>query len=81
LIRPSPPITGGFFCVKTGAVRVSGLSENGREIVLDYYCSGVWFGETSMLDGLERSHDAEARRSTTVRHLRQRLLLTALESY
>jgi CRP-like cAMP-binding protein len=96
----------GFFCVKTGAVRVSGLARDGREIVLDFYGHGVWFGETSMLDGLKRSHNAQAHGPATVWHLpqtdfeemvagcppfargmlrleglRQRLLLTALESY
>jgi CRP/FNR family transcriptional regulator, cyclic AMP receptor protein len=53
-------IADGFYLVKTGAIRVSGVSGGGRETVLDFYGPEVWFGEVSMLDGLPRTHDAYA---------------------
>lgn len=50
----------GIFGVVEGSIRVSGISAQGRETVLDFYGPGSWFGEVSMLDGLPRSHDADA---------------------
>ncbi len=63
-------IADGFYLVKTGAVRVSGVSSAGRETVLDFYGPGVWFGEVSMLDGLPRTHDAQAYDPATLLQLR-----------
>lgn len=50
----------GIYVVLEGCVRVSGISLEGRETVLDFYGPGSWFGEVSTLDDGPRGHDAEA---------------------
>lgn len=55
-----------FFCVLEGCIRVSGSSSEGREAVLSLYEPGTWFGEISMLDGLQRTHDAYAHTHTVL---------------
>lgn len=62
----------GFYGVIEGAVRLGGISAEGRETVLDFFGPGSWFGETSLLDGLPRSHDADAHGPTVLLHLRPR---------
>lgn len=59
----------GVYCVVSGAVRISGLVSDGREIVLDIYGPGVWFGEVAPLDGMPRAHSADAYGAATLRHL------------
>jgi CRP/FNR family transcriptional regulator, cyclic AMP receptor protein len=46
----------GMYGVLEGSVRVSGISPKGREIILDFYGPGSWFGEVSALNGLSRGH-------------------------
>ncbi|MBN8509530.1 MAG: Crp/Fnr family transcriptional regulator [Burkholderiales bacterium] len=50
---------GGWFGLVEGSVRVSGTTADGRESVLIFVEPGRWFGETSLIDGLRRTHDAE----------------------
>lgn len=50
----------GWFGLVEGSVRISGTSAEGRESVLTFVEPGRWFGETSLVDGLRRTHDAEA---------------------
>jgi CRP-like cAMP-binding protein len=59
----------GMYYVVGGAVRVSGLVSDGREIVLDVYGPGVWFGELGAFDGMPRTHNAHAYEATTLRQL------------
>ena len=59
----------GMYGVLEGSVRVSGISPEGREIILDFYGPGSWFGEVSALNGLSRGHDAEAYVPTTLLHV------------
>jgi CRP-like cAMP-binding protein len=59
----------GLYCVIEGSIRISGISEGGKEILLDFYGPGVWFGEVSMLDGLPRIHDAEAQEASSLHQL------------
>lgn len=60
----------GMYGVVEGSVRVSGLSVEGRQTVLDFYGPGSWFGEVAMVDGLPRSHDADAHGPTVLLQLR-----------
>jgi CRP-like cAMP-binding protein len=62
--------TDGFFGVVKGSIRVSGISVDQRETVLDFYGPGSWIGEVSMLDGLPRTHDANAHGDAIVLHIR-----------
>jgi CRP/FNR family transcriptional regulator, cyclic AMP receptor protein len=50
----------GMYGVLEGCIRVSGISREGRETILDFYGPGSWIGEVSALDGLPRIHDAYA---------------------
>jgi len=52
-------------CAK-GAVRISSISMSGREISLTYVEPGIWFGDTALLDGERRTHDAHAHGDTTI---------------
>ncbi len=59
----------GMYRVIEGAVRVSGISGDSRETVLDFYGPGVWFAEVSALDGLPRTHDATAEVPASLLHI------------
>ncbi len=59
----------GMFGVAEGTLRLSGITPDGQEIVLDFYGPGVWFGEVAPLDGLPRGHDVDAYGPATVLHL------------
>lgn len=50
----------GVYCVLKGCIRVSGVSGDGHESVLDFYGTKTWFGEVAMLDGSLRAQDAVA---------------------
>lgn len=52
--------TTGFYVLTSGTLRVSTVSEGGREAVLAVLEAGNWFGEASALDGLPRTHDVAA---------------------
>jgi CRP/FNR family transcriptional regulator, cyclic AMP receptor protein len=56
----------GIYGVLEGCVCLSGISGQSRKTVLDFYGPGVWFGEVTALDGLPRTHDAEAYGSTVL---------------
>lgn len=59
----------GVYGVLKGSVRVSGISGDGQETILDFYGPGSWFGEVSTLNGLPRGHDAKAYMPTTLLHV------------
>lgn len=59
----------GVYGVLEGAIRVSGVSREGRVTVLDFYGPGSWIGEVSTLEGSPRIHDADAHGATLVMHL------------
>jgi len=52
-------------CAK-GAVRVSSTTISGKQITFAYVEPGAWFGDTAMLDGDNRTHDAYAHGDTTL---------------
>ena len=49
-----------------GAVRISGVSLSGKQVVLTYAEPGTWFGDIALFDGLPRTHDANAHGDTTL---------------
>jgi CRP/FNR family transcriptional regulator, cyclic AMP receptor protein len=59
----------GMYGVLEGCIRISGISWEGRETILDFYGPGSWIGEVSALDGLPRIHDANACGLTAVLHI------------
>jgi len=56
----------GLYAIVDGAIRVSGVSESGKEAVLTLLESPQWFGEVSVFDGQPRTHDAIAESATRV---------------
>lgn len=50
----------GLYAVVSGAFRISGVSEAGKEAVLAVVEPPQWFGEISVFDRLPRTHDGEA---------------------
>ncbi|ABM94909.1 MULTISPECIES: Crp/Fnr family transcriptional regulator [Methylibium] len=52
--------------VAAGAVRISSVSLSGKLVTLTYAEPGIWLGDTSLFDGLPRTHDANAHGDTTL---------------
>lgn len=50
----------GLYGVLSGRVRISTHGHDGRELLVNLFEPGGWFGEISMFDGLPRTHDAYA---------------------
>lgn len=50
----------GLYGVLSGRVRISTHGLDGRELLVNLFEPGGWFGEISMFDGLPRTHDAYA---------------------
>lgn len=51
---------GGFYALLSGTLKMSTLSEDGKEAILVVLESGTWFGEISLIDHQPRTHDATA---------------------
>lgn len=56
--RGDPP--DGLYALIEGTVRVSGVTEAGKEAILAVAEPPNWFGEISLFDGLPRTHNAVA---------------------
>lgn len=50
----------GMYGIMSGQVRASSTTADGREVLLAVLESGVWFGESSLFDGMPRTYDAYA---------------------
>ncbi|MFY0572873.1 Crp/Fnr family transcriptional regulator [Archangium lansingense] len=68
----------GLYCVVEGAIRISGVSESGKEALLMLMEPPHWFGEISLIDGQPRTHDATAEGTTQVLQVPQAALKTLL---
>jgi CRP-like cAMP-binding protein len=68
-VRGDPPT--GLFAVVDGAIRVTAVTEAGREVVLTRMEPPAWFGEIAVFDGHPRTHDAVADGATVVVHVPQ----------
>src|SRR4051812_15684832 len=64
----------GLYAVVDGAIRVSGVSDAGKEALLTLLEPPQWFGEVSLFDGQPRTHDAIAEGETRVLHVPQAAL-------
>ena len=53
-------VPGGFYGLLRGTLKISSLRADGREAILVLLESGNWIGETSLIDGDPRTHDATA---------------------
>ena len=70
-----------FFVIKTGEVKVTKLSNDGREVILAILGESEFFGEMSLLDGEGRSANIVANEDSTVLTLSRNDFLSCLESY
>ena len=70
-----------FFVIKTGEVKVTKLSDDGREVILAILGESDFFGEMSLLDGEGRSANIVANEDSTALTLSRNNFLSCLESY
>ncbi|MEA1882755.1 MAG: Crp/Fnr family transcriptional regulator [Candidatus Marinimicrobia bacterium] len=70
-----------FFIITKGAVKVTRLSDDGREVILAILGESDFFGEMSLLDGEGRSANIVANDHAEVLTLSRNDFLDCLESY
>lgn len=70
-----------LFGVVSGRVQVLGHGADGREFVLTVLGPGEWFGELSLFDGLERTHDNVAIGETELLTVESREVETLLRAH
>jgi len=70
-----------FFIMTSGTVKVTRLSDDGREVILALLGESDFFGEMSLLDGEGRSANIVANEDSQVMTLSRRDFLECLETY
>jgi CRP/FNR family transcriptional regulator, cyclic AMP receptor protein len=80
-IFPKGSIGHNMMLVLHGVVRISSLSLDGKEIVLNMIGVGEIFGEIGLLDGLERTADATAMTDCEVLVIERRDFMPLLEAH
>ena len=70
-----------FFIIPSGTVKVTRLSDDGREVILALLGESDFFGEMSLLDGEGRSANIVANEDAEVMTLSRRDFLEYLETY
>jgi CRP-like cAMP-binding protein len=76
--RGDPPR--GLYAVVEGSIRISGVSESGKEALLTLAEPPSWIGEISLFDGEPRTHDAIAEAPSVVIEIPQESLDAILEA-
>lgn len=70
-----------LFLIQKGRVKVSRMSDDGREVILSILESGGFFGELSLIDGKARSASVTAIEDSELLILRRGDFLNLLEEY
>lgn len=70
-----------LFIIQEGRVKVSRMSDDGREVILTILQKGDFFGELSLLDGKARSASVTAIENTEILLLRRGDFMSLLEEY
>ena len=70
-----------FFVIATGSVKITRLSDDGREVILAMLGEADFFGEMSLLDGDGRSANVVALEASEVLTLARNEFLDILEKY
>lgn len=70
-----------LFIIQKGRVKVSRMSDDGREVILSILERGEFFGELSLIDGKARSASVTAIENSEVLMLRRGDFLGLLEEY
>lgn len=71
----------GLYAVLGGSVRISGVTEAGKEALLTLLEPPAWFGEIGVFDGLPRTHHAAAEGAALLCHVPQEPLLALLDAH
>lgn len=69
----------GLYAMLEGSLRVSGVTEAGKEAILSLVDAPSWFGEIALFDRLPRTHNAVAEGVVKVLHIPQTELLALLQ--
>ncbi len=72
---------GGMMAVVEGRVKISTVSPEGKEVILDFINPGEVFGEIALLDNRERTADATAMETCQILVLERRDFLPFLERH
>lgn len=64
----------GLYAVVEGAIRITGVGENGKEAILTFIEPPNWIGEIALFDSQLRTHDAIAEDRVTAIHTPQEAL-------
>jgi CRP/FNR family cyclic AMP-dependent transcriptional regulator len=70
-----------LFAIISGKVKVVRTDEDGREVILSIFGPGEFFGEMSLLDGLERSATVVATMKSELFMIHRREFLELLHTY
>lgn len=70
-----------FFIITKGSVKITRVSEDGREVILAILGEGEFFGEMSLLDGETRSANVIALEDSEALILKRHDFLAILEKY
>ncbi len=70
-----------LFIIQSGQVKITRVSEDGREVILSILGEGEFFGEMSLLDGEARSANVISMTDAAVCILKRNDLLGMLEQY
>ena len=68
----------GLYAVLEGTLRVSGVTEAGKEAILSIVEAPAWFGEIALFDRLPRTHNALADGAVRLLHVPQAEMLALL---
>jgi len=70
-----------MFVILDGRVKISRISDEGREVILSILCDGDFFGEMAILDGQTRSANAVTLEDTQMLIIRRENFLQMLYDY
>ena len=70
-----------LFIISRGSVKISRISDDGKEVILAILRNGDFFGEMSLLDGLSRSANVTAIEDSELLILRREDFLNLIKEY
>jgi CRP-like cAMP-binding protein len=70
-----------MFIILSGRVKISRISDDGREVILSILCEGDFFGEMAILDGQTRSANAVTLEDSELLLIRREDFLKMLHDY
>ncbi len=71
----------GVYGIAEGRVRASHTTMKGQEVILSDLDPGMWFGELTMLDASQRTHDTWAQEDTLILFISKNCMLSVGERW